>query len=72
MDTLHAGDMLYIFDRSDSRQSREEASSWWYRVVTKSGAEGWIDGGSVELSWIDPLKVNREAFLGQRPAGITP
>ena len=72
VDTVHAGDMLYIFDRSDTRQSREETSSWWYRVVTKSGAEGWIDGGSVALSWIDPLKVNREAFLEQRPARITP
>ena len=72
VDTLHAGDMLYIFDRSDTRQSREETSSWWYRVVTKSGTEGWIDGGSVALSWIDPLKVNRETFLGQQPVRITP
>ena len=72
VDTLRAGDTLYIFDRSDTRQSWEETSSWWYRIVTKSGAEGWIDGGSVELSWIDPLKVNKEAFLGQLPVSITP
>jgi hypothetical protein len=72
VDTLHAGDTLYVFDRSDTRQSREESSSWWYRVVTKSGTEGWIDGRSVALSWIDPLKINREAFLGQPPARLTP
>jgi hypothetical protein len=72
VDTLQAGDMLYIFDRSDTPQSREQTTSWWYRAVTKSGAEGWIDAGSVELSWIDPLKVNRETFVGQPPAGITP
>ena len=54
-----------MFDRSDTRQSRDDPASWWYKAVTKSGVEGWISGTSVELSWIDPLKMNRAAFLGQ-------
>ena len=62
--TLSKGDQLYIFDRSDSRQSRDDPASWWYKAVTKAGVEGWISGTVVELSWIDPLKVNRAAFLG--------
>ena len=52
------GDLLYIFDRSDS-------PPFWYRAVTKQGAEGWIAGSDVDLAWVDPLKVNREAFLSQ-------
>jgi len=63
---LSLGDQVYVFDRSDTRQSRDDPSSWWYHVVTKSGAEGWISGSDIELSWIDPLKVNREAFLAQK------
>ncbi len=63
---LARGDQVYVLDRSDTRQARDDPSSWWYRVVTKSAAEGWISGTDVELSWIDPLKVNREAFLGPK------
>lgn len=62
--TLARGDRLYAFDRSDTRRSRDDPASWWYRAVTKSGVEGWINGTVVELSWIDALKVNRAAFLG--------
>lgn len=62
--TLSRGDQLYAFDRSDTRQSRDDPSSWWYKAVTKSGVEGWISGTKVELSWIDALKLNRAAFLG--------
>jgi hypothetical protein len=61
---LSHGDQLYVFDRSDKRQARDDPSSWWYRAVTRSGAAGWVSGTDLELSWIDPLKVNREAFLG--------
>jgi hypothetical protein len=62
--TLRRGELLFVFDRSDTRKSAEDAASWWYKAVTKSGAEGWINGDSITLSWIDPMTVNREAFLG--------
>ncbi len=55
---LARGALLYVFDRSDGTPR-------WYRAVTKAGAEGWIAAADVELSWLDPLKVNREAFLSQ-------
>jgi len=50
------GELLYVFDRSDS-------PPFWFRAVTKQGVEGWIAGTEVELAWVDPLKVNREVFL---------
>ena len=62
--SLAKGDQLYVFDRSDTRQYRGDPASWWYKAVTKSGVEGWISGTMMELSWIDPLKLNRAAFLG--------
>ena len=62
--TLAKGDLLYVFDRSDTRQSGADPVSWWYKAVTKSGVEGWISGTLIDLSWIDPLKLNRSAFLG--------
>ena len=62
--TLAKGDQLYVFDRSDTRQSRDDQASWWYKAVTKTGVEGWISGTVMDLSWIDPLKINRAAFLG--------
>jgi hypothetical protein len=64
--SLSRGEQLYVFDRGDTRQEQDDPSSWWYHVVTKSGAEGWINGTDIELSWLDPLKVNREAFLTQK------
>jgi hypothetical protein len=63
--TLERGDVVFVFDRSDARQSPDDASSWWYKVVTKSGDEGWINGRNVDLSWIDPLVENRSVFLGK-------
>ena len=60
--TLRAGDPLYVYDRSDTRQTEDDPASWWYRVSTKSGSEGWTSGTHLKLSWIDPLKVNREVF----------
>jgi len=62
--TLSRGDRFYAFDRSDTRLSRDDPASWWYKAVTKSGVQGWINGTLVELSWIDALKLNRAAFLG--------
>jgi hypothetical protein len=56
------GALLYVFDRSDS-------SPFWYRAVSREGAEGaegaegWIPGADLKLSWVDPLRVNRETFL---------
>jgi hypothetical protein len=63
--TLSKGDQLYVFDRSDTRQDRDDPASWWYKAVTKTGVEGWISGTLMDLSWIDPLQVNRAAFLGK-------
>jgi len=53
---LPRGALLYVFDRSD-------VSPVWYRAVSREGVEAWIPGADIQLSWIDPLKVNREAFL---------
>jgi hypothetical protein len=33
--------------------------------VTKSGVEGWVNGTSIDLSRIDPLKTNRAEFLSE-------
>jgi hypothetical protein len=55
---LPRGALLYVFDRSDGMPR-------WYRAVSKAGAEGWIAAADVELTWLDPLKVNREVFLSQ-------
>jgi len=63
--TLAKGDQLYVFDRSDSRQSRDDPASWWYRALSRAGVEGWVSGTSLELSWIDPMKTNRAGFLAQ-------
>ncbi|MGA2975494.1 MAG: hypothetical protein ABSF77_09315 [Spirochaetia bacterium] len=68
VETLYKGDLLFVFDRSDAPQSPDDPGSWRYKAVTKSGSEGWINGASIELTWIDPLKVNKEVFLGVRPA----
>jgi len=65
--TLARGDQLYVYDRSDARQSRDDPASWWYRAVSKSGVDGWIRGTFLDLSWIDPLKTNRAVFLAQNP-----
>jgi hypothetical protein len=53
---LPQGALVYVLDRSDSPPP-------WYRAVSREGAEGWIAGSDIQLSWIDPLKVNREVFL---------
>ncbi len=55
---LERGALLYVFDRSDGTPR-------WYHAVSREGAEGWIAAADVELSWLDPLKVNREVFLSQ-------
>jgi hypothetical protein len=62
--SLSKGEQLFIFDRSDTYQSRDDPSSWWYKAVTKLGTEGWVSGTVIKLSWIDPLKFNRAVFLG--------
>ena len=62
---LARGEVVFVFDRSDTRQAAQDASSWWYKVVTKSGDLGWISGASVDLSWIDPLVENLPVFLGK-------
>lgn len=63
-ETLRKGDLLYVDDRSDAKERVGETVGFWYRAVTKSGAEGWVHAGELALSWIDPLKINREVFRG--------
>jgi len=65
VETLRRGELLYVFDRSDERETLGETAGFWYHVLTKGGVEGWVHGANVELSWIDPLKVNREVWLGK-------
>jgi hypothetical protein len=65
VETLRGGDLLYVFDRSDTRERWGETHVFWYRALAKDGIEGWVPASSVELSWIDPLKVNRETWLGK-------
>jgi hypothetical protein len=60
VEEMRAGDLLWVFDRSDAPREKD---SWWYRACAKSGAEGWVNGSALELAWVDPLKVNRAAFL---------
>ncbi len=62
--SLPRGSQVYAFDRSDTRLSRKDPASWWYKAVTKSGVEGWINGTFIDLSWVDAMQVNRAAFLG--------
>ena len=61
--TLSRGDRLYVYDRSDFRQSAGSDASWWYHAVSRGGAEGWILGTDMDLSWVDPMITNRAAFL---------
>ena len=50
--------------RNGERVDVLERQRRFLRVRTDAGIEGWINGTSVELSWIDALKLNRAAFLG--------
>jgi hypothetical protein len=59
VETLKDGDRVYVFDRSDT--------GLWYHVVSTSEKEGWIQAGRLTLSRIDPLKENRQSFLGRSP-----
>ncbi len=61
---LSQGDVVYVFDRTDT----PGPGSWWYDVVTGTGAEGWVDGDGLALAWIDPLEENRAVFLGEASA----
>jgi len=61
---LAQGDVVFVFDRADAPPG-VPSGSLWYHVVTSSGAEGWLDGNSMSLAWIDPLTENRAVFLGQ-------
>lgn len=64
VEALHDGDALFVFDRSDTADTVSGTTGFWYHAVSKSGKEGWIHAGSVKLSRIDPMKENRESFLG--------
>jgi hypothetical protein len=65
VESLHAGDALYVFDRGDARQTVDGKAGVWLHVTTRAGKDGWIHSSLVKLAKIDPLKVNREVFLGQ-------
>jgi hypothetical protein len=70
VETLHAGDVLYVFDRGDTQQTVGGNAGFWLHVTTRAGKDGWIHSSVVKLAKIDPLKVNREVFLGH--SGFTP
>ncbi len=65
LETLHKGDALYIFDRGDARQDAGGQTGFWLHATNHSGKDGWIHSSTVSLSKIDPLKVNRDMFLGK-------
>ena len=67
---LHEGDTLYVFDRGDTQESLAGQTGFWLHATSRSGKDGWIHSSQVRLSKIDPLKVNREVFLGR--SGLTP
>jgi len=67
---LHEGDTLYVFDRGDTQESMAGQTGFWLHATSRSGKDGWIHSSQVKLSKIDPLKVNREVFLGR--SGLTP
>ncbi len=62
---LKAGDGLFVWDRGDARETAAGEAGFWLHVTTRGGKEGWIPSALVKLSKIDPLKVNRDVFLGR-------
>jgi len=64
---LKGGDELFAFDRGDARAAAGGEDGFWLHATTRAGKDGWIRSGLVKLEKIDPLKVNRQVFLG-RPA----
>jgi hypothetical protein len=62
--TLKAGDELFISDRGDARESGGGEAGFWLHATTRAGKDGWILSGQVKLAKIDPLRINREIFLG--------
>ena len=69
--SLRAGDSLYVFDREDTRQTLNGQPGFWLRATAHSGKDGWVHSSEVKLSKIDPLKINRDVFLG-RPGTPAP
>jgi len=67
---LHEGDILYVFDRGDTQESLAGQTGFWLHATSRPGKDGWIHSSQMKLSKIDPLKVNREVFLGR--SGLTP
>ncbi len=67
VESLRDGDPLFVFDRSDRAETVSGKPGFWYHAVSKSGKEGWVHAGSVKLSKIDPMRENRESFLGHSP-----
>ena len=63
--TLHKGDALYVFDRADTEENAGGKTGFWLHATSRSGRDGWIHSAAVKLSKIDPLKINRQVFLGK-------
>ncbi len=70
VETLRSGDALFVFDRGDTRQSLAGQPGFWLHATARSGKDGWIFSPHVKLSKIDPLKINRDVFLGH--SGVSP
>ena len=62
---LHKGDALYVFDRADTEQNAGGKTGFWLHATSRSGRDGWVHSSAVTLSKIDPLKINRQVFLGK-------
>ncbi|HVO38533.1 MAG TPA: SH3 domain-containing protein [Spirochaetia bacterium] len=65
VEALKDGARVYVFDRSDTEEAAGGTRGFWYHVVSTSDKEGWVHAGRLALSRIDPLKENRESFLGR-------
>ena len=61
---LKVGEELFVFDRGDVRESAAREDGFWLHATDRAGKDGWVRSELVKLSKIDPLKVNREIFLG--------
>lgn len=71
VEALHRGDTLFIFDRGDTEASVAGQRGFWLHATTKTDKDGWIHSSVVKPMKIDPLKVNRDIFLG-KPGVVEP
>jgi hypothetical protein len=59
-----SGETVFVFDRSDTSVPAGGGRMFWYKVLTRDEREGWVRGSALSMEWVDPLKMNRQVFLG--------